>query len=153
MVIDAWPGARILTLRPQPPDKYRHISEKKNVTIVKDVHGNRKKSLEKINKFETSALCSLYSKQNETKWQRRFLNICLHGNGPFYNWELVPITGSCKADNIRILVEKRLKDFNLCFERHIVATISDEPNVMKRFVADSSVKGIFCWNNGIGRPY
>ena len=81
--------------------------------------------------------------------QRRFRNICLHSIASFYNLELVPITGNCNADNIRILLEKRLQDFNLCFVSHIVATISDGPNLMKRFMADDTVEGIFCWNHVI----
>ena len=46
-------------------------------------------------------------------------------------------------------MENLLEVFNLCFESHIVATISDGPNVIKRFVAGSLVEGIFYWNHAI----
>lgn len=47
------------------------------------------------------------------------------------------------------MIEGRLQEFGLSFERHIVATISDGPNVMKRLVLESPVEGFFCWNHAI----
>lgn len=72
---------------------------------------------------------------------RRFLNICIHGNDSFYNLGLVYISEKCNAAIIRTMIEGRLQEFGLSFERHIVATISDGPNVMKRLVLESPVEG------------
>lgn len=81
--------------------------------------------------------------------QKRYLNICLTGVDTFYNLGLVFIPGRCTAIEIRKIVEIRLKEFNISLEKHIVATVSDGPNVMKRFVADSPIDGYFCWNHAI----
>lgn len=81
--------------------------------------------------------------------KKKYLNIYLHGSETFYNLDLVPINGSCKASEIRKIVENKLEDYQISYENDIVATISDGPNVMKRFVADSPAEGILCWNHVI----
>ncbi|GBP69398.1 hypothetical protein EVAR_54817_1 [Eumeta japonica] len=45
------------------------------------------------------------------------------------------IAGKCGAEETRKIVENALIRFQLDFEKHIVATISDGPNVMKKFVS------------------
>ena len=47
--------------------------------------------------------------------QRKFLNICLHGNESSYTLGLIPIRGRFNADIIRMLVEKRVEDFQFVF--------------------------------------
>lgn len=81
---------------------------------------------------------------------RRYLNICLLGDETiFYNLGMVYIPGKCGAVEIRALMESRLNDFNINFEKHIVGTITDGPNVMKKFVRESCVNGIFCLSHAI----
>lgn len=49
---------------------------------------------------------------------------------------MVHIPGKCGAEEIKQLLETRLKDYDIEFENHIVSTISDGPNVIKKFVKD-----------------
>lgn len=81
---------------------------------------------------------------------RRYLNICLLGNeNTLYNLGMIFIPGKCGASEIRTLMEERLEDYNINYENHIVATITDGPNVMKKFVKESPVEGIFCLSHGL----
>lgn len=82
--------------------------------------------------------------------QRRYLNTFLYGpSDNFFNLGLVYIPGKCGAIEIRTMIEQQLQEFNINFEKHIICTISDGPNVMKSFVKNSPVLGIFCLNHGI----
>ncbi|KAJ8706557.1 hypothetical protein PYW07_012635 [Mythimna separata] len=47
------------------------------------------------------------------------------------------------------MVEDTLKRFQLDFEKHIVATTSDGPNVMKKFGRESPSEMILCLNHAI----
>lgn len=81
---------------------------------------------------------------------RKYLNICLFGNeNIFFNLGMVRIPSKSGADEIRNLLENRLNEYNINFQKHIVATITDGPNVMKKLVKDSEVDGIFCLNHAI----
>lgn len=81
---------------------------------------------------------------------RRYLNICVYeSEKTFHNLGMVYIPGKCGAFEIRNLMETRLSDYNINFKKHIVATITDGPNVMKKFVKESPVEGIFCLSHGL----
>ncbi|XP_073820237.1 uncharacterized protein [Musca autumnalis] len=84
-----------------------------------------------------------------SKSQRRYLNICINGNSSFFNLGLVYISGRCTAMAIHQMISEKLMEYDLCLENHIVATISDGPNVMKRLVSESPADGFFCWNHAI----
>ncbi|XP_037820480.1 uncharacterized protein LOC119609680 [Lucilia sericata] len=81
---------------------------------------------------------------------RRYLNICLYGQErTLHNLGMVYIPGKSGALEIRDLMETRLKEYNITFENHIVATTTDGPNVMKKFVRQSPVDGVFCLNHAL----
>lgn len=81
---------------------------------------------------------------------RRYLNICLLGDKQtFFNLGMVYIPGRSGAVEIKTLMETHLREYNIQFENHIVSTITDGPNVMKKFVKDNTADGIFCLNHAI----
>lgn len=47
------------------------------------------------------------------------------------------------------MIEEHLKTYNINFQKHIVYTVSDGPNVMKAFIKLIPVPGIFCLNHAI----
>lgn len=81
---------------------------------------------------------------------RRYFNLCLHGkDGEVFNLGLIYIPSKCGAEETRKIVEDTLLRFKLNFEKHIVATISDGPNVMKKFGRESPSEMILCMNHAI----
>lgn len=133
----------------------RNMTLPKNETDVKNIVVKYYKTVkEAMVKNINSEICkngrfTLILDEWTSVAQKRYLNICLHGGDSFFNLGLVLIPGRSSASEIRIIIETRLTEFNLCFENHIVATVSDGPNVMKRFVTESPVDGFFCWNHAI----
>lgn len=102
------------------------------------------------NKIKEQSRFSLVMDEWTSLRNRRYLNLCLYGDEKtFYNLGMVFIPGKCGAMKIRELMEGRLTEFNINFEKHIVSTITDGPHVMKKFVRESPVDGIFCHNHAI----
>ncbi|GBP03750.1 hypothetical protein EVAR_2474_1 [Eumeta japonica] len=63
--------------------------------------------------------------------------------------ESITQRGKCGAEETKKMVEDTLKRFQLDFEKHIVATTSDGPNVMKKFGRESPSEMILCLNHAI----
>ncbi|KAJ2946728.1 hypothetical protein O0L34_g12787 [Tuta absoluta] len=81
---------------------------------------------------------------------RRYFNINLHGgNGKVYNLGLTYIPGKCGSSETRTIVDTVLTEFGISFERDIVATTSDGPNVMKKFGRESPAEMVLCMNHAI----
>lgn len=81
---------------------------------------------------------------------RRYFNLNLHDeNGKVYNLGLTYIPGKCGASETRKIVETILTEFNIDFERDIVAVTSDGPNVMKKFGRESPAEMVLCMNHAI----
>ncbi|CAH2084627.1 unnamed protein product [Euphydryas editha] len=81
---------------------------------------------------------------------RRYFNLCLHGkDGEVFNLGLIYIPGKCGAGEARKIVDDALIRFKLDFEKNIVATTSDGPNVMKKFGRESPSEMILCMNHAI----
>ncbi|KAI8122766.1 hypothetical protein CVS40_6558 [Lucilia cuprina] len=81
---------------------------------------------------------------------KRYLNINLYGpNNKLFNLGMINIEGKCGALELRKMVETKLDEYNLSLKEHIVSTISDGPNVMKKFISESPACGILCLNHCI----
>lgn len=81
---------------------------------------------------------------------RRYLNVCLLGtNNLLLNLGMLHMPGKCGAEQIRSALDNKLNDYDVNFQNCIVATITDGPNVMKKFSKESPTEGLFCLSHGI----
>lgn len=62
---------------------------------------------------------------------------------------MIHIPGKCGAVEIREILENHLEQYDICFKNHVVSTITDGPNVMKKFVRESPVDGVYCLSHAL----
>lgn len=81
---------------------------------------------------------------------RRYLNITLLGNESVkYELGLAPITGRATAGNILDIANEKLEEFGISVEKHVVGSIQDGANVMKRFSKDHGAEYQLCYAHAI----
>ena len=54
----------------------------------------------------------------------------------------------CGAIEIRNALDKKLQEFEINLTQDVVATTTDDPNVMKTFSNESPIENLFCLNHG-----
>jgi hypothetical protein len=123
--------------------------------ILKYYEQKKKETIELLRQLRQSkdyesARFSLSIDEWSSLKNRRYFNICVHYTGGiFYNLGLVYIPGKCGASETRQIVETRLEEFGLCFEKDVVAVTSDGPNVMIKFGRESPTEMVLCLNHAI----
>ncbi|KAL0859841.1 hypothetical protein ABMA27_010181 [Loxostege sticticalis] len=128
----------------------------KNETEIMKIILNyyEEKKAEMIQKFKNLVASGTRFSLSVDEWtsvrNRRYFNLCLYvEDGEVFNLGLIYIPGKCGAEETKKMVEDTLKRFQLDFEKHIVATTSDGPNVMKKFGRESPSEMILCLNHAI----
>ena len=82
--------------------------------------------------------------------RRRYLNINVHGeNDECMNLGLVPILGSCNADEMIDKVKNHLFKFNINFESDTVCTTNDGAAMMLKYGRTCTAELIICLNHSI----
>jgi hypothetical protein len=80
---------------------------------------------------------------------KRFFNINLHSKSFHINLGLLRIPGKCDALETKILVSKRLAEYNIDLGADIVSSTSDGAPVMVKFGKESPAEFNLCFNHGI----
>ena len=95
----------------------------------------KKKVCSKIIQYITSgSRFSLSLDEYTSLNNRRYLNINLHkSGGSFCNLGMLQISGSFPAEVAAEIVERRLDEFNVSLEKHVVACVTDSAAVMVKF--------------------
>ena len=79
----------------------------------------------------------------------RFMNINVHYKEEHWSLGLVEIRGSCNTANVIAMVKKRLSEFKLDLDQHIVACTTDGASVMVKFGKETSPHHQECHAHGI----
>ena len=75
--------------------------------------------------------------------EQTILKLNIHCNElVFFNLELFQIIGSGDTVGIQKIVDQHLKEFGITFEKHIVASTTDDITVMCKFGFESSVNHV-----------
>ena len=75
---------------------------------------------------------------------RRYMNLNLHFSSGFQSLGLVRIMGSLDSSGAAKLVKKRLKEFGIDFDTDIIATMTDNCSMMKKFGRETKPFNIGC---------
>ena len=135
---------------------YQGYSLPKNQSQVMElIHSHyeeiKKKVCSKIIQYITSgSRFSLLLDEYTSLNNRRYLNINLHkSGGSFCNLGMLQISGSFPAEVAAEIVERRLDEFNVSLEKHVVACVTDGAAVMVKFGKSIPCEHQLCYAHGI----
>ncbi len=80
---------------------------------------------------------------------RRYLGIILHGNNKYWRLALIRVRGKVTAEVLEDEVKKKLLQFGITMEKHIIACITDGASVNVKFGRNSPTEHQLCLAHGL----